>query len=247
MLIILNATPLPTSFDVLDSDMGTFKGGEVVSFTSAPSTRLIANPNYNATTNPNVPQFITNPAYDKAAVDFEKRNFVGPATPNSTSAWGSRALVSKEAVTATSAVYLVDNGSNGYGPQFGSWLGGVAGQNQTEIAVGPTTDQTSGKVCLYRRGYFGVTLDSVASDLVPPTTATAWTTGGGALVPGAALYAMVGGATPGLLTSVSTNNKQIGTFIAYETQMGYVKSNLPYNPTYPYANLFMITFEFTGV
>jgi hypothetical protein len=262
MLIVLNATPLPTSYDVLDAEMGTFKGGECATLVAS-APRLIPNPDYDflntPTTTPSLAPYIANfgqqsgtplfiPAYDQSAFDYQTNDFVGPAVQNTSTAatqLGARTLVSKGAVVATSKVlYLVDNGSTGYGTQFGSWTGGLAGRSTVETPIGPSTDQVSGKVTLYRQGLFGATFDSVAADLAPSAT-NMWNTGGGNLAPGAPLYAEVG---TGKLTSVQPSGaKAVAYFVAYETKPGFVKTPAAYKPATPFANLFMIAFEFVGM
>jgi hypothetical protein len=195
-----------------------------------------------------IKQTTVNPSYDVSAMDAMSNVWVNQVATSIQTGWaGKRVYASKAAVQngITTPVYLVDNGNANYGTQFGTWIGGVGGQNNTEISVGPSTDQASGKLALYRAGDFGITLDSVASDLIPPTTAVPWLTGGGALAPGAQLYAQ---ATTGLLTSVSSGNLAINAYFkGYATKLGFVNTQAQFNPASPYASLYMILIEFNVV
>jgi hypothetical protein len=193
-------------------------------------------------------QTTVNTTYDVSAMDAMSNVWVNQLSAGIQTGWaGKRVYVTKAAVQngITTPVYLVDNGTTNYGTQFGTWIGGIAGQNNVEVAVGPSTDQASGKLALYRAGDFGITLDSVASDLIPPTTAVPWLTGGGILAPGAQLYAQ---ASTGLLTSVSSGNLAINAYFkGYATKLGYVNTQAPFNPAAPYASLYMILIEFNVV
>ena len=67
-------------------------------------------------------------------------------------------------------VWLVDEGTRGYGTLFGELVGAVAGQKTTGAQNGPHTGSGSGKATLWSRGLYAITLDAVdteADGLVP--------------------------------------------------------------------------------
>lgn len=67
-------------------------------------------------------------------------------------------------------VWLADEGTRGYGTLFGELVGAVAGQKTTGAQNGPHTGAGSGKVTLWSRGLYAITLDAVdteADGLVP--------------------------------------------------------------------------------
>jgi len=167
-------------FDGYDADYLTIKGGEV--------GRLMAVPYV-------YPQTSTS---DKAAVD----SYFG------TSNNGANRVVVTHTLAATSGVYrplfLLDEGTVGYGTMFGTLVGGVVGQvvpNPGNLAgatvLGPSTAYGSGKVtCWDKPGLYAVTLDAVAPSVV--TTAV--------VNPGDAVYAD----TLGRLTLTSGESHDVG-------------------------------------
>jgi hypothetical protein len=179
-------------FDGLDSEVLTFKGGEVCTFTSVVATS----------------------ATDKAAYD----SFDGYVIPNKrpvvTKTIGDLA-------TGVRPLMLADDGISGYGTLFGSVVGGTVGQVSSGGAVlGPHTATGSGKVtCWHLPGVYAVSLDAVdttaTTGLVPTNTT-------GTLNPGAPLYTNGSGLlTPNVTGSkggASVNNGPvIGRFIDFET------------------------------
>lgn len=187
-----SGTPIG-QFDGYDSDYLTIKGGEI--------GRLIG-----------VPYSYPNTG-DKTAYDG-LNGYAGTTSK-------VRPVVSHTLTTTASTyrpLFLLDEGTVGYGTMFGTVVGGVVGQivpNPSNLAaasvLGPHTATGSGKVtCWATPGLFGVTLDAVASS-VDPLTSTP--------VPGAPLYAN----TSGQLTLTSgesfdtTTPTIVGRFVEFST------------------------------
>lgn len=150
----------PLSFDGYDADFLTIKGGEV--------GRLMQVPYVN-------PQSLTS---DKASPDSYD-GYHGTTY---------RTVVSHTLPTTTDAyrpLFLLDEGTNGYGTMYGVVCGGYAGAsvpNPSNLAgatnLGFHTALGSGKVtCWDKPGLYAVTLDAVATSV----TATSSVTTGDAL------------------------------------------------------------------
>ncbi len=178
-------------FDGLDTEYLTLLGGEIGTFTLVPDG-----------------------SSDLAAFDAVD-GYV--SNPNA-----GRVAVTRTLVDGYSRpLFLLDEGTFGYGTMFGTALGGVVGQivpnpdspaTTGGIALGPHTAWGSGKVtCWDKPGLYAVTLDAVRSDLAPATN----------LLPGAPLYAT----TNGLLTSEvgqAFENVVVARFVEFSTSGSYV-------------------------
>lgn len=130
-------------FDGYDSELTSFKGGEVCTLKSV----LVGT--------------------DKAASPSDGGDgYFGVANK-------LRPVVSKVLSSGATPLFLADDGTAGYGTLFGSVVGGTAGQVATGGAVlGPHTATGSGKITLWGQpGLYAVTLDAVdttaATGLVP--------------------------------------------------------------------------------
>jgi len=67
-------------------------------------------------------------------------------------------------------LFLLDEGTTGYGVMLGTVVGGICGQ-VTGTNLGPHTATGSGKVTLWDKpGLYGVTLDAVATSISPITS-----------------------------------------------------------------------------
>lgn len=168
-------------FDGYDSELTSFKGGEVCTLTS-------------------VPVGVDKAAWPADGVD----GYFGNAPR-------LRPVVTKNLAAVRYApdgygypLFLADDGTSGYGTLFGSVVGGTAGQVSVGGSVlGPHTAVASGKITLWgQAGLYAVTLDAVdttaGSGLVPDNfglTAGAplFATGAGLLTPNAGASA---GANP---------------------------------------------------
>lgn len=141
----------------------------------------------------------------------------------------TRPAVTKTLVSGMRPLYLVDDGTNGYGTLFGVVLGGNVGQQvngplPTQITgaiLGPHTATGSGKLTLWDKpGLYAVTLDAVdttsATGLVPTNTT---------LNGGAALYATAAGLlTPNI--SAAFEAVVVGRFFEFSTNGSRVTTTL---------------------
>lgn len=149
-------------FDALDAQTTTVLGGEVASFTYVSIT----------------------PGVDRAAADVVLDGYVAAAN--------TRPAATTTLVPDMRPLFLVDEGTSGYGTLFGEVVGGTTGKLIGGAVLGPHTATGSGKWTLWDKpGLYAVTLDAVDttinSGLVPTNPA---------LVGGDVLYAT----TAGLLT-----------------------------------------------
>lgn len=134
-------------FDGYDDQIATFKGGEVVTFTSLALTST-----------------------DLAAADvFDGYTNLGGGP-------ASRVVVTKEGLTDTTRpLMLADDGVAGYGTLFGSVVGGTVGKVTSGVVLGPSTATGSGKItCWHLPGVYAVSLDAVdttAGGLLPDNVA----------------------------------------------------------------------------
>ncbi len=142
---------------------------------------------------------------DLASADSMNDGYVGANRPVATTAL----------VSGMRPLYLVDDGTAGYGTLFGSVVGGVAGQVTSSTNLGPHTAAASGKLTLWGQpGLFAVTLDAVdttvATGLVPTNTT---------LQIGDALYATATGLLTPAVGSAFENFK-LGRFLNFESKAG---------------------------
>jgi len=128
----------------------------------------------------------------------------------------SRVCITRTLASGNRPLFLLDEGTLGYGTMFGYAIGGVVGQivpnpstpgTTGGVVIGPPTSWGSGKVtCWDKPGLYAVTLDAVAADLVPTA----------ALVPGARLYAT----TNGVLTAnplIAFENYTVARFVEFSS------------------------------
>ncbi len=184
----------PLCYDGYDSDYLTITGGEI--------GRLVGVP------------YVFPGSPDRAAFDV----FDGyTGTPTHFRPAVSRVLP----VTATTyrPLFLLDEGTTGYGTMLGTVVGGVVGQIVTGGAnLGPHTATGSGKVtCWDKPGLFGVTLDSVATSINPTTSNP---------MPGDPLYANTTGNLT-LTSGESFDNSSgsptiVGRFVEFSTNGSFV-------------------------
>ncbi len=149
-LRIFNNTGNPVGqFDGYDTEVTTFKGGEVCTLVGV----AIGN--------------------DKSAADVEFDGDGYVLAPSQV----KRPVVTKVIGNLSSPLFLADDGISKYGTLFGSVVGGTVGQVVTGGAVlGPHTATGSGKITLWNNpGVYGVTLDAVdtstgGNGLIPSNT-----------------------------------------------------------------------------
>ena len=174
----------PISIDGYDADYLTIKGGEVGRLTSVTYAW---------------PQTSTS---DKASADcYQGYSNLGTTRKVITHTFPAISNGSYR------PLYLLDEGTNGYGLMFGSVVGGVIGQtvpNPSDYStfglnLGPHTAYGSGKVtCWDKPGLYAATLDAVATSV---------TAAGSNASPGDALYVN----TSGQLTLTKTEAHDNGT------------------------------------
>lgn len=162
-LKLLSPGAQPLSFDVVDSELTSFKGGEVVTLTSLALS-----------------------GSDKAAKDV----FDGYTLPSSVQ---KRVAVTKTLSSGKRPLMLADDGIAGYGTLFGSVVGGSVGQvvsgSSSVVVLGPSSATGSGKLtCWDKPGLYAVSLDAVDT-----TASTGLVTGNTSLDSGSALYATAAG------------------------------------------------------
>lgn len=136
----------PLSFDILDGDMSSIKGGEVVTLSSTLTT-----------------------SGDLAAKDALDGYINSSPTVK-------RPLVTKTLASGARPLFLADDGLAGYGTMFGSVVGGTAGQIASGTVLGPSTLTGSGKLtCWDKPGMYAVSLDACdtnATTGLQPTNST---------------------------------------------------------------------------
>lgn len=185
-LKILNPGTQPLGqFDGLDTEYLTLKGGEVVTFTTV-----------NVVT-----------GTDLRAKDVDD-GYAGTTTK-------VRPAVTKTLSTGKRPLFLADEGIAGYGTLFGTVIGGVAGQDQTGVVLGPSSALGSGKVTLWDKpGLYAVTLDAADT-----TASTGLVPGNATITVASPLYATTAGLlTPDVTKSfdkVSATGLVVGHFIEF--------------------------------
>ena len=170
-------------FDIVDGYMTVVKGGEVGTLTTASRT---------------------NTSSEKAAADA----LDGYVNDGGTI---KRAAVTLFLSSVTRPLWLVDDGTSGYGTLFGQVIGTVGGLSTTGTNLGPHTSYASGKVtCWDKPGLYGVSLDAADTDSTHGLTPTNTT-----LTPGDPIYPMATGVlTPHLASSIGA---VVGRFVEFET------------------------------
>lgn len=127
-----------------------------------------------------------------------------------------RPAVTKSITAGARPLFLVDEGTTGYGTMFGSIVGGTAGQNTAGTVVGPSTATGSGKATLWMAGLFAVSLDAVDT-----TSGTGLTLNNTSLTGGDALYVT----SAGLLTPTvgsAVDSTVVARFIQFTDGNGLV-------------------------
>jgi len=173
-------------FDMLDTELSSVKGGEIGTVTAAART--------NSTT-------------EKAAFD------VLDGYTNLTDV--KRTVVTTTISTGLRPLWLLDDGTTGYGTLFGQVIGTPVGLSTTGTNLGPHTAAASGKMtCWDKPGLYAVSMDAV------DTHATLGLVMANASCdPGAALYATAAGLlTPTSARSASGSTTElVGRFLEFET------------------------------
>jgi hypothetical protein len=170
-------------FDCLDAYLSTIKGGEIGTVYAAART---------------------NSATEKAAHD---------ALDGYTNATDVRRVAIANSVTGSTLrpLWLLDDGTAGYGTLFGQIIGTPVGLSATGTNLGPHTAAASGKVtCWDKPGVYAVSADAVDTsvDGLVLTNANA--------DPGAAIQPQADGVLT--LTTASTKvNVTVGRFLEFET------------------------------
>jgi len=126
-------------FDIINSDLATVRGGEVMSFTSASRT---------------------NTTSETAAADVLDGYDYGVP--------GQRVAATLATTNTQLPVFLADDGTSpDYLTYFGRVVGSSAGLETNGTVLGPHTGSGSGKVTLWDKpGLYVVTLDAVAADFL---------------------------------------------------------------------------------
>lgn len=150
---------------------------------------------------------------DKAAADVEYWDGYGNPVP------AVRTVVTTVIATSSRPLFLIDDGSKGYGTLFGELVGGVTGKKVYApgggTQIGPHTAEGSGKLTLWGLpGLYAITVD------VSPGAAGLNTTNS-ACVTGAALYVTVG---TGLLTTTNTSTALAARFVEFSSDRSLVST-----------------------
>lgn len=179
-------------FDVLDSQLTSIKGGEVMTFASA--SRV-------------------NTASEKAAADV----LDGYDYDSTGTGLGGRAVAQLAATAAEYPLALADDGNSpDYLTYFGQVVGGPVGLSTTGgTKLGPHTAEGSGKVTLWDKpGLFAVTVDALAATFVSSLPSTG-------LAPGSTLgFTAAGLLAHGSSSAVSSTG--CATFLEFESSPSLV-------------------------
>lgn len=131
-------------FDGLDSEVTSFKGGEVCGFASVSTS---------------------------VGVDKHSKDVDDGYTSNTRL---TRTVVTKTLTSGMRPLFLADEGVKYYGTMFGTLIGGTVGQDITGTQLGPSTAYGSGKITLWEEGIYRVSLDAVdttaSTGLIPSNT-----------------------------------------------------------------------------
>lgn len=130
-------------WDGLDSQISSYKGGEVVTLTSVAVSA------------------------DKSAADAETDGYLLPGSVL------KRTVVTKTLVSGKRPLMLADEGTAFYGTIYGKVVGGTSGRDVAGQQVGPGTANRSGKItCWDKPGLYAVTLDAVDTNASTGLTIT---------------------------------------------------------------------------
>jgi hypothetical protein len=169
-------------FDVVNTDLASIKGGEVGTLTAV--TR-------------------TNTSSESAAFD------VLDGYTNVSDV--KRVAITTTVSASTFPLWLLDEGTTGYGTLFGQVIGTPVGLSATGTNLGPHTAAASGKVtCWDKPGLYAVSVDAVDTNASTGLTLT-----NSSCVPGVAVTA----STAGVLTQSTGGNitTTVGRFVEFET------------------------------
>ena len=191
-LILLNPGLNPLGqFDGYDSQVTSFKGGEVCTWVGVSTTGT-----------------------DQAAADIFNDGYLGTTSK-------TRPAVTFTVASGSRPLFLADDGTTGYGTLLGSVVGATVGMQSVNGAVlGPHTAAGSGKITLWDKpGLYGVTLDAVdtAADGLVTTNATLTVgkalvyTATGQLTPQGSTNAVGSARVVGYLAEFATNGSMVTT------------------------------------
>ena len=191
----LHAGREPLQFDGYDLDYLTILGGEIGRLMEVPYVF------------PGGTDHAAYDSFDGWTTDGAGNKFRTVVTPNLTLTGGA---------THYRPLFLLDDGTSGYGVMLGTVVGGIVGQ-VSGTNLGPHTSTGSGKVtCWDKDGTYAVTLDAVDTATLTATTNIA---------PGAALYATTAGkltATPGSAYDAGGSATIVGRFLNFATNRSLV-------------------------
>jgi hypothetical protein len=152
----------------------------------------------------------TNSASEKAAADV--LDGYTYATP------GTRPAVTLATTNAQFPLFLLDDGTAGYGSFFGQVIGAPVGLSTTGSDLGPHSAAASGKVTAWDKpGLYVVTLDSCASDFVSSLLA-----GTSGLAPGAVLGFNASSKLAHAACSGAVVGSGVGHFVEFEASPSLV-------------------------
>ena len=200
-------------FDAVDSELTSFKGGEICSFT------------YTTT---EATQGVTQAGIDEAAYDVFDGYVNTSGTlkrPAVSKNWNSTVLTP----STSRPLFLADDGITGYGTLFGTVVGGTVGQSSfgpnstisSSLVLGPHTALGSGKITLWDKpGLYAVSLDAcdttVTTGLQPTNTTT--------LTVGTALgFTSLGLLTP-FAAAANVSTASVGRFVEFATNGSLVNT-----------------------
>jgi len=148
-----------------------------------------------------------NTAAEKAAYDALD-GYVPPATSN------LRTVITRDMLDGDRPLWLLDEGTTGYGTLFGQVIGTPVGLLTTGANLGPHTAAGSGKVtCWDKPGLYAVSLDAVDTHATQGLVLD-----NNSLSSGDALYPTeLGRITPTIGRGIGANNV-IGRFVEFETR-----------------------------
>lgn len=195
ILVQSGLTPMG-EWDGLDSITTSIKGGEVGTFTTTA---------------------VSVGSSDLEAADVED-GYVGTTSKY-------RAAITTTMVAQQKPVFLLDEGTTGYGTLFGQVVGGSTGQSVTSGSqLGPHTATGSGKITVYgQQGFYASTLDAC------DTAADGLVASNSSLTPNVALtYTTSGKLTPATAAAaVHASNSNIARLVEFSANGSLV--NTPSN------------------
>ena len=187
-------------FDFLDTQLTSVTGGELGTFAVADANQFHQNA---------IMESFGTVTSDNAASDVYQDGYV----PSSSFADGYRPVVRlANQTTETGPLYLLDDGTTGYGTLFGQVIGTPVGLTFTGTNLGPHTAAASGKVTLWDKpGLYAVSTASVSTTLASSVTA----------LPGSLLYREAG---TGKLTTSAATTTPVAVFVEFSTNGSLVTS-----------------------